>query len=481
MDDSRPHTARATLIGRGHTAKPSRVWRRIIIGGSMAFVCLFLLAAGARWWLGHFLHGEDFRQFLTRKTSAALQAEAHFEPLHWESSEVYTAGLTVRGSPTGPLSSLDADQVRAAFDLSALWRRAWRVDTLDVERIKAELGSNSGRKNGSPQPRPDQIPAPGADRLPFASLLPNRMEIGEVRVADFSLKWGDGQSSAGQVDDVRLSARMLGNVKTWEVDGQGGMLSQTGLPRIALDEFALKSTEEALFLTRARGRPKPGGKLECSGKQALTGDKALDLVFDLEGVPVDPLLPPDWRGRLRGKTSGRIRLTGSPDDAQSWRSSGHLDLHEGQLEALPVLDQLAVFSASARYRHATVQKGGADFTWSPETLQVRSLVIESEGLLRVEGDFTVRARQIDGYFRVGVAISSVRWVNEVGAAVFDLPQRDGYAWTTMRVTGPVDHPREDLTGRLATSAEKAIINQAKQGSDVVLDTAGSLLDLLKGH
>ena len=108
-------------------------------------------------------------------------------------------------------------------------------------------------------------------------------------------------------------------------------------------------------------------------------------------------------------------------------------------------------------------------------------MIESDGLLRIEGEFTVRAQQIDGLFRVGVAISSVRWVSQIGAAVFDQPSRDGYAWTTMHLTGPVNNPHEDLTGRLAASAEQAVAHKAKEGTDAVLDTASSLLDLLKAH
>ena len=51
----------------------------------------------------------------------------------------------------------------------------------------------------------------------------------------------------------------------------------------------------------------------------------------------------------------------------------------------------------------------------------------------------------------------------------------------MHLTGPVNNPHEDLTGRLAASAEQTIIHKAKQGGDAMIDTAGSLLDLLKGH
>ncbi len=461
---------------------PSRGLRWVIFGVPVALVCLLLALVGVRWWLDKFLRSDDFRRFLDRKASAALQAEAHIEPLHWENSELYTTGIDVRGSPNGPLTAFNADQVRAAFDLGALWRRVWRIETLDVERISAELGANTARKTAPSQPKPDKVAPPGADRGFLASLLPNRMEIGEVHVSNFSLKWTNDQpGGTGQLENARLSARMLGNVNTWEVQGHGGTLSQDNLPAVAMDDFTLKSTEDAVYITQANGRPKAGGKLELSGKQTLTGSKELDLVLNLDAVPVEPFLPPDWRGRLHGSATGNVRVTGSPEDAKSWQSSGHIELREGRLEALPVLNELAIFSSSARYRQAVVQKGSVDFTWTPDLLKVRNIVIESDGLLRVEGDFTVRAQQIDGLFRVGVAISSVRWVSQVGGAVFDLPSHDGYAWTTMHLTGPVDNPHEDLTGRLTTSAEQAVVQKAKEGTGAVIDTASSLLDLLKAH
>ena len=461
-------------------SRPTRRRRRLLpvlmIGMPVVLVGLLLLVVGARWWLDRFLRSEDFRKFLERKTSAALQAEARLEPLRWDGAEVYTAALDVRASRHGPLTAFKADQVRAAFDLGALWRRVWRVETVDVERIRAELGTDPAVQNAPDQPSPEQVGPLGSDEDSLAFLLPRQMEVGEVRVSDFTLGW-----QGGGLRDTRLKARMLGDVRTWEIEGTGGTLAQADVSAVTLEEFAVKTTRDTLFVTRASGRPEGGGRLELSGTQALTGDHALDLAVNLDGVPIGPFLPPDWRGRFRGKAAARAQVTGSFDDRQRWRATGHLDLREGQMEALPVLDQLAVFSSSAHYRRAVVQRGGADFTWTPDNLEVRNLVVESEGLLRVEGGFTVRARQIDGTFRVGVAVSSVRWINDLGATVFNLPQHDGYAWTTMRVTGPVNHPREDLTGRLAAGAGTTILQKAQQGGDAVLDTAGSLLDLLKKH
>ena len=166
-----------------------------------------------------------------------------------------------------------------------------------------------------------------------------------------------------------------------------------------------------------------------------------------------------------------------------WNARGHIELQDGRLEALPLLDELAVFTATERFRQTALQRGQADFVWTPGGVTVSGLLVESAGLLRIEGGFTVRGDQMDGTFQVGVARGSLRWIAGVGARVFDQPERDGYVWTTAHLHGPVRHPSEDLrpSPRLVAAAQQEVIDKAKQGTGAVLDTASSLLDLLKGH
>ena len=104
-----------------------------------------------------------------------------------------------------------------------------------------------------------------------------------------------------------------------------------------------------------------------------------------------------------------------------------MELLDGKFTALPMLDQLATFTASERYRQASLQKARADFEWKDGgDVTVRNLLVESEGLLRLEGGFTVRGDQIDGTIQVGVARTALRWLAVVGTQVFDPPERDGY-------------------------------------------------------
>lgn len=428
---------------------------------------------GVRAWIEAFLRGDDFRHFLDRKSSAVLRADGRFAPLRWQDAEVYSDAFEAAGGP-GPWEKLTVEEVRARLDLAAVWRRVWRVERIDAEKLSASLRAPSLAAPDAAAASAVKPAAGGQDF--FARFLPSRVEIGDFRVNNLTLSWASGRLAGARIAAHPSDSTM----QAWELEGTGGRLEEARLPAIALASFNVKASAHDVFLTRAEGRADSGGRLELSGRQALGGDRAMDLSVDYDGLPAGEFLPEDWRARLHGNTAGSVRVTGSGADAQTLRARGHIDLNDGRLAALPVLDELAVLTASGRYRQIPLQKGHADFDWTPQGVAVTNLSVESEGLLRLEGGFTVRGDQIDGTIQVGVARGSLRWIQPVSARVFDLPERDGYVWTTAHLHGPARHPAEDLTPRLIAAAQQEVIEKAKQGAGTVLDTASGLLDLLKG-
>ena len=463
----------------------------LLVGVPVALL-LSLVAAlfGLRLWVYGYLRGEEFRRQLDEHASNALRAEGRFDPLQWQDTEVYSGAFDAAGAPGSPLARLAAEQIRARFDLGALWRRAWRVESIELTKFDATLASGDlsrPRPDRPPAPRPDPDGAPPAtailpeERPGFLSgLLPDRFEIGEVRISDFSLAWNAGDpADAGRVRGVALSARPLTpDNRSWQIEGHDGQLSQAYFPALRLTGFTLKTTPHEVFITRAEGQADVGGHIELSGRQALDADRALDLRVDFDGLPAGEFLPADWRARLKGSARGSVHVTNAAGEPGGGRAAGHVELCDGRLTALPVLDQLALFTASERYRATELQQARADFDWNAGNLVVSNLLVESEGLIRTEGGFTVRANRIDGTLQVGLARSAVRWLPVVGARVFNGVERDGYLWTTVHLSGPVNHPGEDLTPRLLAATQQEIIEKAKQGTGAVIDTARGLLDLL---
>jgi hypothetical protein len=74
-------------------------------------------------------------------------------------------------------------------------------------------------------------------------------------------------------------------------------------------------------------------------------------------------------------------------------------------------------------------------------------------LLRVEGSCVVRNETINGTFKLGVTADVLSSFPGAREEVFT-SQRGGYFWTTVKVTGPMKKPREDLKPRLIAAAQK---------------------------
>ena len=468
-------------------AAPRRSARRPWLLVGVPVLLLLLVVAtlfGLRLWLYAFLRSDGFRQQLDAHVSDALHAEGRFDPLQWQDTEVYSAAFDATGRPGSPLARLSAEQIRTRFDLGALWHHAWRVESVELTKFDATLAAgHAAPRATTPDTAPVPEPTVSPDEHPgfLAGLLPTRFEVGEVRVNDFSLAWNaDHPADAGRLRGVTLTAHPLTpDNRSWQIDGRDGQLSQASFPALRLTSFNLRTTPREVFITRAEGQADVGGKVELSGTQALDGDRALDLRVDFDGLPASGFLPPDWRARLKGAARGSVHVVNSDDQPGAGRATGHVELRDGRLTALPLLNQLALFTASERYRSAELQNARADFDWNAGNLVVSNLLVESEGLIRTEGGFTVRAGQIDGTLQVGLARSAVRWLPVVGTRVFNQPERDGYLWTTVHLTGPVNHPNEDLSARLLAATEQEIIDKAQQGAGAVIDTARGLLDLLK--
>ena len=100
----------------------------------------------------------------------------------------------------------------------------------------------------------------------------------------------------------------------------------------------------------------------------------------------------------------------------------------------------------------------------------------------MKGGFVVQNGLIDGTFDVGITPSSLQWLPAALQNKVFTASHDGYVWTTMRLTGPVDHPSEDLSRRLIAAAIDAGVDTAKgilneiPGSDTIQAAPKKLID-----
>ncbi len=428
--------------------------KRILIGFLVAAVVASLCAAlGFRFWFQGYLKSDPCRQRLNAAVSRALNAEGEFTLLQPQSLEaIYTDGFTARRGSTFEL--LKADQIRAEVRFG-FFAKSCTVENLDVTRMRIVL-------DGTTTPSSGMMATSRTDEA-----LPGRFALNKLTVADFELNW-----KGGELKKTRLQATPSpGNPAEWLLRGDGGAARFSDGPGIEwrLENFEARTRGGTLFLTGARLRAGDSGALQVEGEFA-PGASQCQATYT--AIPVGLLLPGDWRAKLTGKLSGAMALQ---LHGGTQITKGEASLTEGELSALPLLDKVAELTRTDGFRRMNLHKGTARFTGDPAgTLNVTDLVIESSGLLKVEGAVTVRAGRIDGTVQVGVIPSALEWIPGAREKVFTTA-RDGYLWTPVTLSGPAAHPMEDLSARLAAAALDQTVNSAKES---VRKNAQGVLDIV---
>ncbi len=442
--------------------------RRFWIGLGIVAVALVAAILGLNLWVNSYLRSEAFRRLVTAKAGEALRADADCQPLDWSGSSVFSGALTARGEPGAPLETLDAEQVRANVDWRAIFDGAWRIDHMDIVRLDVKVRTDRRRAATAtePGPGPDAPPPP-------RSFIPHRFVLDRISVQDANADLG----AFGRLRNVPLTVQPEGN--GWIFDGRGGKVELPARPSLAIDSFRVRLQQNVVYLTDAALRLGAGGTVAASGE--VGGSRGpYDLHFEWRNVAAADVLDATWRSRVGGTVSGSADRLGRA--GRSPLTTGKFFLADGTLEGLPVQKQIANFTRSPQFERMPLREVSGDFTIDDATTTVRNFVLESPGLLRIEGGCRIGADgALRGSFRVGVTSQSLQWLPGSQEKVF-VTGGAGYLWTDIEVGGTLEQPTENLSGRLARAlGERAVdtgVDLIEKAPDHAADAVDKALDIL---
>ncbi len=442
----------------------SNRWLKVLVWtGVTLVVLLFAGLAGVKAWVNSYLRSAEFRKQIAERTAEHLQAEVEIAPIRFDTTEFSCSGLTGQGGLNGKFSDIKVEDVHGEFRLPSVWRmlfgdKKFRVESVDVQRVAVNFFDK---------------------RLPIDLPRPRKedkvTEIGRITVRELVFAWEGGSVNG-------LAATGTPVEGGWKIIGDGGRAKQYGLPDMEIAALRVVHKEPVLFVQEAKLRTE-GGEITVMGE--VTEKEKVDMQFKAAGVNVTPLLPEDWRARLHGRVKGDGRVQISLRDGTSSAPvvTGHAELQQAALEALPVLDKIADFTKTDRFRRLILNQVHGDFRYDPSGLHVTNLVVECDRLIVVKGAFSVVNGQIDGTFDLGITPAPLQFLPGSQDKVFSAP-RDGYAWTPLHITGPYRSPREDLSVRLYAAAENAVVQKvgdtATQAVGTAVDTAKKGVDGVLG-
>lgn len=440
----------------------------VLVSGGAFLVLLVVGLLVGKSMLDGWLKGEGFRDWLSARAAQALRSEVKLAELEWKGSEVYAKRFTALGREDAGFSELVLDGVRAKAE--GIENKAVRVPAVSVNRL--DLLFSPRRKAAAIVPATETVaPSPSGPQVPewLAGYLPDRVEIDEIEIATTRVSVEKAEGEVFLLNGTRATLRPDFRTNFWAIEGKGGKLHLPNQPEMSLRDLGLRWRGDDLFVDRCSLGIFKEGHIDGKGEISFADPGNFDLELGISGIDVDELVEGDWRDRLSGTVHGPVRITGPPG---ALVYEGTMFFADGVVEAVPVLKRIAQYTRSERFERLALSHAKTDFKREGERLELCNLVLQSDGLVRVEGQVDLVGDQIAGDLRVGVTPGTMRWIPGAERLVFT-EDRDGFLWAPMTLAGTVAEPREDLSARLVAAAGEAIISDLP-GS--VLDAAKELLN-----
>ncbi|MEO5719520.1 MAG: hypothetical protein ABIR29_13245 [Chthoniobacterales bacterium] len=416
----------------------------------------------------HYLQDGALDRTLGEKTAFILKADAGYLPLSWRGWTVRSGGLLIRGKPPRGLSELRAANLRATCSLRDLWQRKSIVKRLRADRLEVAFGAAAAEQLTPILPAQPEL----QPQVETPSLL--KVEIRETIVDQTDVFWGTDPEGRGALRGVLTKFHPNGSAL--DGIGTGGTVRQSGWPELRVlrvETHYAKPRLEVRSATFAIGKEQDTtatGQFDFS-----EGGGGLNLHVQAKSAPVEPFLKGFWRGKFEGKITGDAQLEKKfkPDTKTS--AAGELKILGAELHDVPMLDVIAALTRHPEFAHLKLSELRCRYAWTGDRLKVSGLRAEAKGLFRIEGDCVLENKQIDGSFEIGATAEVLKSIPCAREKVFTATH-DGYFWTTVKLSGPLKHPREDLKERLVAAAQEEL---AKGFLAPLLKPGQGILELLK--
>ncbi len=358
-------------------------------------------------------------------------------------------GLLVRGKPPTGLTELRATNIRAACSLRDLWQRKFVIKRLQADRLEVAYGPAAAEKltaalSAEPTLQP-QVERPS----------PFKVEIRETIVQQMSVFWGSKPEAVGGLHEVL--AKFYPNGRNLDGVGTGGTFQQTGWPELRVVRVETHYAKPKIEIRSGRFAIGRKEDISVTGELDLKegGGGAMHLQVRAKGAPAAPFLRGFWRGKFDATIDGESKIDQEFKPGGKASAEGRLKFSGAEVHDVAALDRIAALTRHPEFAHLKLSELSGRYRWTGPRLEVTDLQIESKKLFRIEGRFTIEEKEIDGTFQIGASADVLDAIPGAREKVFT-EARDGYFWTSMKLSGPLKHPREDLKERLVAAAKEKL-------------------------
>lgn len=429
-----------------------------------------LLVGGAVAYLGlrAYLHSDGFRKFLSAQVSSALRVQGNFASFVWDGLAVETDRFDAVGE--GFISELVADRIGTEIGFGGLSRGVWEIKSTRIHRLqislnavpievldRSEVSEPELRKKAVMKKQPGWVPR----EVELESL-----EIGALSMQVITAK---GLASAKGMGVMVLPTTGKGAYQ-FEIVGGNVMMPMDLIPHLRIKRIDGSFQDGRAFIDRAEFSTAESARVIAFGESNFSeGFHAYE--GELDGLKCEDILNETWAKRLTGDVSSSFKFT---KDSGNQSVSGELGITNGTLTALPMLDALAAYADTRRFRILHLNEARTKWRFANGEILLSDLVLGSEGLIRLEGSLSIRGEEIDGSFQLGLVPGTLARIPGAETDVFR-PGPMGLLWAPIRVSGTLSDPKEDLTLRLIEAAGMRMFEQLPETGEKVFKFTRSVL------
>jgi len=290
------------------------------------------------------------------------------------------------------------------------------------------------------------------------SLLPDEVELLNAEIGDIN---ATVHTDSGDYTISGVKLKTIKDNDAYNAHVEGGIVNLpfSFLRSARLEQGEVIQLDEEIYVKNTKFKIFKSGTITLNGDLDLSprARHLYDMKGELSGLKCTDVFPDAWHRHLTGEVRGKFKI--KPHEGTEPKIVGWLEIRDGTLQALPILNKVSYYLAEPKYRTLKFQKFECDFEKFREQTHLRNIILTSRELVQIEGDIKINGNNIDGLFDVGVPAAYLDKIPGAKDGVFK-PGKDQLLWTKVRIGGDFDDITEDLSDRLLMAATEEMIRRA---------------------
>ena len=389
-----PVTAPPSETPAATVPRPRHHWLWWLGGGLVGLLVLVVIAAVCALhfvypFARHWAESPAGQRAASQGMSKTLKVDGTFAPLRVDGWKIDSASFTSTGWPGEAIGALNATGIQAEFDPDAVWKGAWRINYVKIDRALIRLVPPNDKLK---RPVPPKKPRPW-----YLFFLPSRVECGPITCPHAELLYYF-QGRTARIHDANVEADLIG--KDLQYTATSGVLEMPYLPPLRIERLVMLVTRPLIRVDTAQLAgldPSDLARVALRGTIGMRENKAIEASGEVTEIPIEQILPEDLRSVVHGRATGRV-VWKRDASGQQLDSDGNLSLDGARLDDLSVFKQLVILHGNPDLANFAFDQAACEFHLHGNHAQLKLNAV-SPGKLAFDGtvdyDLTTRRATVD--------------------------------------------------------------------------------------